>query len=72
LKTRVLFVALLLMVCGCGVNQQFLAGVDAGWTVIGPEYTDYVQSDSKLTADDKTTRLRTAKLMYEIIEEAKR
>ncbi len=72
----ILFVAVLAVVVvalpGCGLNQTFVMGVDAGWSVIGPEYTGYVQADPKLTPDDKTTRLRTAQLMTELIEEAKK
>jgi hypothetical protein len=64
--------ALLMLCCSCSVDQTFVAGVDAGWDVIGPEYTAYVEGDPKLDPDSKATRKRTAELMSLLIEEAQK
>lgn len=70
---RLLIVAAcLLLAAGCSLNSQFVSAVDGAWDAIGPEYTAYVQADPALDADTKTTRLRTAQLLTELLEEAQK
>jgi len=59
-------------IAGCSVNKQFVSAVDSAWSVIGPEYEGYVKADPALTESSKQTRLRTAKILTETIEEAKK
>lgn len=61
----------LVVLCGCSINQQFVTAVDDAWDVIGPRYVEYVQKDATLDDESKTTRIRTAQLLTETIEEAK-
>lgn len=68
----VLTLALLLTPLGCSLNSQFVDAVDGAWSVIGPEYTAYVQADPALDADTKATRIRTAQLLTETIAEAQK
>jgi len=56
----------------CSVNKQFVSAVDSAWSVIGPEYETYVKADPNLAESSKATRLRTAKILTETIEEAKK
>ena len=58
-------------VTGCSVNAQFVDAVDSAWTVIHPEYVEYVNADTALSGADKTTRIRTAEILTATIMEAK-
>jgi hypothetical protein len=72
MKRLLIACVLLFALSSCSLNSQFVDAVDGAWSVIGPEYTAYVQADPKLDDDTKTTRLRTAQLLTETIAEAQR
>lgn len=57
---------------GCTVQKSFVTAVDASWSVIGPEYIGYVEADTALDARSRDIRIRTATLLTETIEEAKK
>ena len=57
---------------GCTVHKSFVVAVDASWSVIGPEYIEYVDADPALDARSREIRIRTATLLTETIEEAKK
>jgi len=63
---------LLFALTGCSINQQFVEAVDASWTVIGPEYLEYVQEDEDLDDQTKANRRRTATILTDTINEAKK
>lgn len=63
---------LLLVVVGCSLNQQFVDAVDEAWQVIGPRYVEYVQEDPRLDDQNEATRIRTAVMLSELIEEAQK
>jgi hypothetical protein len=70
---RIVVVALLLVgaLMGCGVDQQFVRVVDEAWSLMGPEYKNYVQADPKLDDDQRARRIRLADETTKTIEEAK-
>lgn len=72
MRCWILAAALLCAISGCSLNSQFVSAVDGAWSVIGPEYTAYVQADATLDDATKTTRIRTAQLLTETIAEAQR
>lgn len=62
----------LLWGAGCGsLNETFVHGVDASWSVIAPEYEAYVAADPALDAQTKALRTQTARGLTALIEEAK-
>lgn len=68
---RFIYGLIVAALCGCTVNQQFVSAVDRSWKLIGPEYTAYVLADENLQPESKATRIRTAKTLSELLEEAK-
>ncbi len=71
MKPLFALLAVLLLCSSCALNAQFVSAVDSAWSVIGPEYIEYVQADPNLRPDTKETRIRTATLLTETIAEAK-
>jgi hypothetical protein len=69
---RLLFLGVILGFTSCAADQAFVRAVDETWTVIGTEYTAYVEADPALDADSKRTRKRTAELLTITIREAQR
>ena len=59
-------------VTGCSVNAQFVDAVDSAWTVVQPEYVQYVNADAALSDADKATRIRTAEILTATIVEAQK
>jgi hypothetical protein len=62
---------LLFLSVGCA-NAAFVAGVDSGVSVIGPEYRSYVTADPTLDAGTKAIRLSTLDALLKLIAEAKK
>jgi hypothetical protein len=75
MKTKVLVSSLwvlilfgcLSLLISCTPQKATLDGAKALWEVIGPEYTSYIEKDSALGADSKLTRIRSARLMSELL-----
>ena len=70
-KVLLLTGALIVLLCGCTVNQAFVEAVEQAWDVIEPEYTRYIDQDPTLSDASKVTRKRTAALLRTAINEAK-
>lgn len=71
-KLRQWYLGLILVpLAGCGVNQAFRDGVDAGWAVIGPRYVKYVVEDQRLDPREKEIQLRTANDLSKLISRVK-
>jgi hypothetical protein len=64
-------VVALLLCAGCSINREFVYAVDTSWSVIGPEYTAYVDADPRLDETSKAIRKRTAETLTRLIEKAK-
>lgn len=73
---------LLLATTGCGLfqgpNKAFVAGMDAGLSAgqsngdLLNKYDAYVEADPKLTAETKKIEHRTAALLRQLLEDAKK
>lgn len=58
---------------GCRTpDKAFVEGVDATWSVIGPEYRAYLERDASLDAEARKIKLGTAAALTRLIEEAKK
>jgi hypothetical protein len=58
------------LVSGCSLNSQFVAGEMAVYDAVGPRYVKYVEADTTLGSDDKATRLRTITEWKATLDEA--
>lgn len=56
----------------CAPNKAFVAGVDATWSVIGPEYEAYLTGDQALDAEARGVKLKTAAALTRLVAEAKK
>jgi len=70
---KLLFVPLLLALAwGCqAVDKATLYAARETWKVVGPEYKSYVNGDAKLDDSSKATRIRTADMLTDLLEEVK-
>lgn len=68
-----LFVLAMSCIAGCWgtLNEQFVRAVDSNWSVMGPNYTAYVQADEVLPEASKIRRLKALAEFTLLIEEAK-
>ena len=55
------------LIIACTPQKATLEGARALWDVIGPEYTSYIEKDGALGPDSKLTRIRSARLMSDLL-----
>jgi len=71
-KMKKTYILLIFLFCfGCGINSEFVKGVDGYSSIILPEYKDYVENDNTLSEDSKRIRKQTADSFQKLIDESK-
>jgi hypothetical protein len=56
----------------CAPNKALVAGVDATWSVIHPEYEAYLVADATLDPEARGVKLKTAAALTRLVDEAKK
>lgn len=62
---------ILILLCGCGINQQFVKTVEKYYNQTAQEHIDYINNDPTLNSDSKDERIRTIRKFRELIDTAK-